>query len=52
MHVCVCVSSEEMKRHKTASKEQDLFPGITFASDMNVSQCVLWLKKIVIDSYQ
>ncbi|XP_051750846.1 uncharacterized protein zgc:158432 isoform X2 [Ctenopharyngodon idella] len=28
-------TGEEMKRHKTASKEQDLFPGITFASDMN-----------------
>ncbi|ROI27650.1 hypothetical protein DPX16_22972 [Anabarilius grahami] len=28
-------TGEEMKRHKTASKEQDLFPGTTFASDMN-----------------
>lgn len=41
VRVCVCVSSEEMKTHKTASREQDLFPGITFASDMNVSQCLV-----------
>ncbi|XP_048042497.1 uncharacterized protein zgc:158432 isoform X2 [Megalobrama amblycephala] len=28
-------TGEEMTTHNTASREQDLFPGITFASDMN-----------------
>lgn len=44
MHVFVF--SEGMTTHKTASKEQDLFPGVAFASDMNVSLrvCVLVVK--------
>lgn len=51
IHSVHVFSSEEMNTHNTASREQDMFPGITFASDMNVSQCVLWLK-MIIDSYQ
>lgn len=47
MHVFVF--SEGRTTPKTASKEQELFPGVAFASDMNVSLrnvCVLMAKII------